>query len=389
MLGKTLQGRYQIVEFLSFGGFGQTYIARDISKPKRPICVVKHLKLVSNYPSSLITLNRLFTREAEALKKLSKHNQIPQLLAYFEEDEEFYLVEEFIAGHSLSAELLPGQCWSESQVVQMLQDVLSILKFVHSHGLIHRDIKPSNLIRRQQDNRLVLIDFGSVKQVWTQVVTDRGKTSTTTASDIPVTISIGTPGYAPIEQLRGWPVPSSDIYALGIMAIQALTGLSPTRLLEDPSTGELYLTTPVSVELANVLSNMVCEKVKDRYQSATQALQALKPLVNIYSSTQSKSISGKRSLGLKASTPSLIPSKAIPEVAPCMQDTIISDFGDYLETLSASKTKLASPSSPPIKSALLIGLSIGIVSALALIVGSYCILKITTLMSPPQVVSDK
>lgn len=282
MLGKLLQGRYQIVQVLGAGGFCKTYLAKDTSLPNQPTCVIKHLLPASNHTNSLPTQRRLFTSEAEALKKLGNYDQVPQLLDCFEENLEFYLVQEFIAGHPLSAELQLGKRWTESQVVELLQEVLGILEFVHSHGLIHQDIKPSNLIRRHQDGRLVLIDFGSsVKLAWTQVVTELGQTSASFALGVPATIAIGTPGYMPTEQGRGRPRPNSDIYALGTIGIQALTGLNPTKLLEDSDTGELIWqqNVKVSAELAYVLNKMVRYDFKDRYESVTEALQALQPLV--------------------------------------------------------------------------------------------------------------
>jgi serine/threonine protein kinase len=230
----------------------------------------------------LPTLKQLFNREVAALKKLGNYPQVPQLLAHFEENQEFYLVQEFIAGSPLSDELKPGQQWSESQVIDLLQEVLGILSLIHSYGLIHRDVKPNNLIRRQKDRRLVLIDFGSVKQAWMQVVTVQGKTSASYAIGIPATLAIGTSGYMPTEQGRGRPRPNSDIYALGIIGIQALTGLSPTELLEDFNTAEVIWQhkAQVSADLASVLNKMVCYDFKDRYQSATEVLQALQPLIN-------------------------------------------------------------------------------------------------------------
>ena len=328
MLSKLLQGRYQVVQVLGAGGFCQTYLAQDTSRPSNPICVVKHLKPVSNHSESLPTLRQLFTREAEALKKLSKYNQVPQLLNYFEDNLEFYLVQEFIEGHPLSAELLPGQRWSESQVVQLLQEVLGILEFVHCHGLIHRDIKPSNLIRRQQDGSLVLIDFGAVKQAWTQVVIAQGQTSAI-AIGVPATTAIGTPGYMPTEQGRGRPRRNSDIYALGMISIQALTGRVPTQLLDDSDTGEIIWQhqATVSAGLASVINKMVRYHFKDRYQSAIEALQALQSLV-------------------KTADPD-------PSPAPVLS---------------------SSPTSPN-KSTFLIGLCLAVVAALALMVGSYYLVR--------------
>ncbi len=282
MLGKLLQERYQIVQVLSAGGFCQTYLAEDISLPDHPTCLIKHMLPTSEYPE-VQTFRRLFTREVEALSKLDKYDWVPQLLAHFEQNQQFYLVQEFIVGHSLSAELQPGQIWTESQVVELLQEVLGILEFVHQLGMIHRDIKPSNLLRRHQDGRLVLIDFGSVKQAGTQVVTAQGQTNWKFAIGIPATIAIGTPGYMPAEQGRGRPHPNSDIYALGMIGIQALTGLNPTQLLEDADTGEIiwHPQIQVSAGLTCVLNKMVRYHFRDRYQSVTEVLQALQHLATL------------------------------------------------------------------------------------------------------------
>lgn len=279
MLGKLLQGRYKIVQVLGGGGFCKTYLAQDLSLANQPACVVKHLLSTSEQPESLETLRELFTREVEALKKLGNYEGVPQILAHFEENQEFYLVQEFILGQTLSAELQPGKRWSETAVVQMLQEVLLILEYVHSHGLIHRDIKPSNLIRRQ-DGKIVLVDFGAAKQARTQVITAQGKTNTSYAYGIPATIAIGTPGYMPTEQGRGRPRLNSDIYALGVLGIQALTGLNPTQLLEDSDTGEIIWQHHVqaSALLAQILTKMVRYHFQERYESATETLLALQPL---------------------------------------------------------------------------------------------------------------
>lgn len=273
MIGKLLDHRYQVIRVLAMGGFGQTYIAQDTRRPGNPICVVKHLKPGTD-PRVFDTAKRLFNSEAETLEKLGNHDQIPRLLAYFVENQEFYLVQEYIEGHTLAEELTPGKRWSESQVIQLLQEVLEILEFVHSQGVIHRDIKPDNIIRRASDNKLVLVDFGAVKQLRTQMVTVGGQAS--------ATVIIGTPGYMPTEQGQGKPRPNSDIYSLGIIAIQALTGLLPTALQEDPETGEIIWQQSITVNyrLAAVLTKMVRYHFKDRYQNATEALQACKDAIN-------------------------------------------------------------------------------------------------------------
>jgi serine/threonine-protein kinase len=272
MIGQLLGGRYRVLRILGAGSFGQTFLAEDTHRPETPKCVLKHLKPTVNDASFLPVARELFAKEAAVLEKLGHHDQIPRLLAYFEQAQEFYLVQEFIEGQVLSVAFKNGQRWSEEQVVQLLQDVLEILEFVHQCGVIHRDLKPDNLIRRKADGRFVLIDFGAVKQI--QLSLD-GRWS---ASDRAVssTIAIGTPGYMPAEQSQGRPRPNSDVYALGMIGIQALTGLLPTQLQSDDA-GELdwQKQAQVSVGLALVLHKMVRYSFQDRYQTATEALIAL------------------------------------------------------------------------------------------------------------------
>jgi len=275
MIGKLLDHRYQVIRILATGGFGQTYIAQDTRRPGHPICVVKHLKPANSDSNIFVTAKRLFNSEAETLEKLSNHDQIPRLLAYFDENKEFFLVQEFIDGHTLNEELIPGQPWSETQVMQMLLEILSILEFVHQEGVIHRDIKPDNIIRRAADYKLVLVDFGAVKQLRSPLVTVGGQQT--------ATVAIGTPGYMPTEQGQGKPRPNSDIYALGIIAIQALTGVPASQLQEDPDTGEMNWQhlIPINPELVAILTKMVRYHFKERYQTATEALQACQELVNV------------------------------------------------------------------------------------------------------------
>ncbi|AFZ15228.1 serine/threonine protein kinase [Crinalium epipsammum PCC 9333] len=314
MLGKLLDGRYLVVQVLGTGGFGQTYIAQDTRRPGNPVCVVKHLKPASSDPNILPTARRLFNSEAETLEQLGNHDQIPRLLAYFEQEQEFYLVQELIEGHTLKTELSPGSRWTENQVIPMLQDVLGILEFVHSRGVIHRDIKPDNLIRRTSDNKLVLVDFGAVKQLPNQMVG--------IPSEASATVAIGTPGYMPSEQARGQPRPNSDIYALGIIAIQSLTGILPLQLQEDPNTGEMLWQHLVSVSpgLAAVLNKMVRYHFKDRYQTATEALQAITQINNYYLPTQQYSNYPGNAPTVYPGTPQNLPRQ--PVTPPPTQHTI-------------------------------------------------------------------
>lgn len=269
-----LGGRYKIIGELGAGGFGKTFLAQDTHLPGHPQCVIKQFKPQTNDEKSLVMASRLFDTEAQVLYQLGNHDQIPRLLAHFEENQEFYLAQELIEGEPLSKELAGNQPWSEVQVLALLQDILQVLAFVHEQQVIHRDIKPANLIRRKQDGKIVLIDFGAVKQVSAQLVNpDAGPTN--------LTISIGTQGYMPNEQLAGSPRYSSDIYAVGMLCIQALTGIHPTRLKEDPETGEIEWRDRaplVSPEFADLLERMVRYDFRDRYPTATEALSALQSL---------------------------------------------------------------------------------------------------------------
>ncbi|BAZ14010.1 serine/threonine kinase [Calothrix sp. NIES-4071] len=273
MLNSLQNGRYRIIAAIGGGGFGRIYIAEDTRRPGNPRCVVKHLQPASRESSFLELARRLFNTEAEILEKLGRHEQIPQLLAYFEENEEFYLVQEFIDGISLSDEQASHAKFDEAQVIVLLQDILSILAFVHSHQVIHRDIKPSNIIRRASDGKLVLIDFGAVKQI-RQLPNNSGQSE--------MSVAIGTQGYMPNEQSAGKPRLNSDIYAVGIVAIQAITGLRPSKLSEDPNTGEIVWRheAKVSNKLADIIDKMVRYDYRTRYQSTFEVLQALQELIN-------------------------------------------------------------------------------------------------------------
>jgi eukaryotic-like serine/threonine-protein kinase len=273
LVGKTLRNRYKILKVLGSGGFGDTYLAEDIDLPGHPTCVVKQLKPKDTSPNVLPIAKSLFEREAEYLYKLGNaHPQIPKLFAHFEENDEFYLVQEFVEGDSLAAEIPIGQRLSESATITLLLEILEVLSFVHQNNVIHRDIKLANLMRRQQDGKIVLIDFGAVKDITALGTDTQGNTG--------VTVSIGSPGYMPSEQARGKPRLSSDVYAVGMIGIQALTGIAPDSLQEDANTGEILWRDRVDVSDAfvEVLQNMVFSHFSQRYKSAIEALQAIQSL---------------------------------------------------------------------------------------------------------------
>ncbi|MEM9213497.1 MAG: serine/threonine-protein kinase [Cyanobacteria bacterium P01_F01_bin.150] len=268
-----LGGHYKIIQELGAGGFGHTFLAQDLHLPGQPTCVIKQLKPHVESAQALQVARRLFDTEAKVLYALGTHPQIPQLLAHFEDKNEFYLAQELIEGHSLSEEFTTTKRWTDSQVVTFLGDVLGTLSVVHQQRVIHRDLKPSNLMRRRRDQRIVLIDFGAVKQASTQLINSE--------TSISHTISIGTQGYMPNEQIVGMPQFSSDLYAVGVMGIQLLTRRHPRMLTPDPTTGELNwhdYAEQVRPELVAFLDKMVRYDFRSRYAIAADAFNALKKL---------------------------------------------------------------------------------------------------------------
>ena len=274
MQGKVLGGRYKIISHLGGGGFGQTYLAEDYQLPNTPGCVVKQFKPIVVNAEALNVARRLFDREARTLHQLGSHDQIPRLLAHFEEDNEFYLVQEYIEGNTLSQEIHQSKRLNEAEVISFLEDILSTLEYVHKQNVIHRDIKPSNLIRRKRDGKFVLIDFGAVKQISHQELNEQERTGINTF--------ISTRGYTPLEQIEGYPSYNSDIYALGITAIQALTGKHPQQLQRHLKT-DLFVwreQVQVSDKLAAILNKMVHTNSRDRYQSVGEVLNDLRCITN-------------------------------------------------------------------------------------------------------------
>lgn len=265
-------GRYSIVKELGKGSYGETYLAKDLHLPGEPICVVKKFLPQNSSHRNLEVGLRLFKKEAETLYRLGKHEQIPQLLAHFYNDDDcnYYLVQEFIEGQDLTDEVKNGL--EEDKIIQLLKDICEVLKYIHNENVIHRDLKPSN-IRRRIDEKIVLIDFGAVKEV-SLIEDEHGQVS--------YTVSIGTPGYRPSEQANGRPRFASDIYAVGMIAIEALTKVHPKDLKEDPQTGEILWRehTAISNNLAEIIYKMVRYHFSQRYKSIPEVLFDLNRLQN-------------------------------------------------------------------------------------------------------------
>jgi serine/threonine protein kinase len=214
-----LKERYRAIKPIGQGGFGRTFLAVDEDKPSKPPCVIKQFYPQAQGTSTVQKAVELFNQEAVRLDELGKHPQIPELLAYFTQDDRQYLVQEFIDGQNLAEELSKVGAFNETQILQLLNDLLPVLQFVHNHQVIHRDIKPENIIRRSRDTRLVIVDFGASKFA-------------TGAALLKTGTSIGSPEYVAPEQARGKATFVSDIYSLGVTCIQLLTQMSPFDLYD-------------------------------------------------------------------------------------------------------------------------------------------------------------
>ncbi|HEY9704048.1 MAG TPA: serine/threonine-protein kinase, partial [Allocoleopsis sp.] len=255
--GDILKEQYRIIKKIGLGGFGNTYLAEDLNLPSRRQCVVKELKYQDG------NIIRLFEREARILEELGeKTKQIPKLYAYFQENYNFYLVQDYINGITLDQEICTGNKMSELAVINFLNEMLKILDIVHKNYIVHRDIKPGNIMRKVEGD-LVLIDFGIAKQI--SNIQNQGANLT----------KVYTPGYAPPEQLIGHVYFNSDIYALGMVCIQALTGLSAEDLFYYGVyhiIQEYIKNIGISEKFAQILKKMIAYNWQERYQKASDVL---------------------------------------------------------------------------------------------------------------------
>jgi len=272
--------RYRIRRVLGRGGFGQTYLATDAHRFEEP-CVLKRFSPNTTSRASLRKARELFQREAKVLYQID-HPQIPKFLAWFTHEEHLFIVQEYIEGQSyldlLRDRQHQGQTFTEAEVLRWLLDLLPVLGYLHNLGLVHRDISPGNIMHSTAKQKPILIDFGVVKEVVSQILS--GQQSSFISP--PKATLVGKPGYSPPEQIRlGDCYPCSDFYALGVTAIVLLTGQDPRWLMDvevDPAAWRTY--TDVSDDLTAVLTKMTVTRPRERYQFAEDILTDLQPLVS-------------------------------------------------------------------------------------------------------------
>lgn len=261
-----LKQRYRPLTVIGRGGFGRTFLAIDEHLPTKPQCAIKQLCFPEENTEVWHKAVKLFHQEALRLNEL-EYPQIPKLLAHFEQNHKFYIVEEFVAGKTLAQELQQQGVFKEPQIWEILKGLLPTLQFIHSRQVIHRDIKPENIMRRSLRGDLVLIDFG-VAKFSTNIRQSRTGTI------------VGSPEFIAPEQMRGKALPASDFYSLGVTCIYLLTAISPFDLFDITSDRwvwqeHLPANNIVSDRLSQILDKLLQNAVSQRFQSATEVLQTM------------------------------------------------------------------------------------------------------------------
>ncbi len=303
-----LAQRYRSIKPLGQGGFGKTFLGIDQLLPSHPYCVIKQLYFQSQNAETNQKIIQLFEQEAQQLERLGIHPQIPDFLAHFEQQNLLYLVQEYIAGTSLSEEIWKRGKEPEKKIWQVLIEILPVLQYIHDHQIIHRDIKPDNIMRRGEDQKLFLIDFG-VSRVFTETAMIGGATI------------IGTPEFMSPESTRGKVLPASDLYSLGVTCLHLLTQESTTELFDvveekwhwrEAIPAGIYLT----YSLKKILDKLINPSLRFRYQSANEVLEDLdydfiKMEFQISTNvTQKKTSTAQEKLAFLRSNPTEISSKS-------------------------------------------------------------------------------
>ncbi len=326
MIQQLLNDRYRAIRVLGAGSFGETFLAEDTQMPSRRHCVIKKLKPIKDNPEVFLLVQERFRREAAILEELGgSSGQIPDLYAYFQTSEQFYLVQELIAGETIKRRLQQVGRLSEETVREILVNLLPVLDFVHSNGIIHRDLKPDNIMLRSSDSKPVLIDFGSVRELTGTELNPDGSSNSS--------IVVGTRGYMPNEQAAGRPVYSSDLYSLGMTAIYLLTGKQPLSLVSDDRTGELVWhqeALETSSNMKAVIDRAIKSHPSDRYPTAKDMLADLQFDSSI---TIIATHSGSQPINANVNA-----SPTNSETSTIFSTTVFNPSGPFLETATSIKS---------------------------------------------------
>ncbi len=264
--------RYKLIQELGKGRWSKTYLAEDLAMPNYSLCVVKQFQVEKAHRTNWQEVKNYLSIQAVTWQTLGSHPQITQLLACFEENDSSYLVQKYVEGQTVAQKLVEKLRLGEKQVLALLQDTLLILEAIHKQGIIHRDLKPSNLVIRKSDRRIALIDFGIINAITDRLITQINSTKLMTEEN----------DYYPSEQIVGNYTASADIYALGIMAIQAFTEIEPHLLPFNPSVKTILAqyNVRVSSKLVKIIDRMTSIDLEHGYTSAREVLEDLNKIAS-------------------------------------------------------------------------------------------------------------
>ena len=279
--GNILNARYCILNQLGQGGFGRTYLAEDINRFNEK-CVLKEFAPKRQSTFALAKAQELFEREAKVLYRL-KNIHIPKFRELFrsarQDENHLFLVQDYVEGQTYHTifqnRYQKGIGFSQGEIQQLLYQMLPVLEYIHSLGVIHRDISPENIMLRSSDGLAMLIDFGSIKDAANKaqyLMEGNPKKSLSLQGTI-----LGKSGYAPPEQIvSGVIYYHSDLYALAATSIVLLVGKEPQELI-DAHSFQWHLQGEVNLnhKLGWALNKMLSPNPDERFPTATQAMQAL------------------------------------------------------------------------------------------------------------------
>ena len=268
--GSVIGGRYQIIQKLGREETGKTYLAKDLQATGDSRCAIERLNPSYDNEINWQLIKKHLIDEIDVLERLGDHPQIPQFYNYFIEERQFYLVREYINGDNLQT-VIERKLFDEADTVYLIQDALRILDFIHKTNVIHGNVQPIHLIRRKQDGKFVLINFGAIREIESTEINFKG--------ELTGGKPIGNWAYIAPEQKAGQSHFKSDIYALGKAAVYALTGRSPLELEQAKIRWQTLC--QISFTLEKILTRMMSLDLEERYSSALDVLQDLKPLLKI------------------------------------------------------------------------------------------------------------
>jgi serine/threonine protein kinase, bacterial len=254
--------QYKVLRTLGQGGMGTTYLAWNKQATLENVNQMLVIKEMNADMAQIEKARELFEREARILKSLS-HSGIPKYYDFFVDSGKKYLAMELIHGQDLEKKIYQQGPVTPKQAIDWAIQICEVLEYIHEQNppLIHRDIKPANLMARSVDNRIVVLDFGAVKEIGTFAGT-----------------RIGAEGYCAPEQYRGQPCTQSDLYAIGPTIIFLLTGENPMGFFRPWGAGYKFETgniPTITPQLRQVIEKATTTKVSDRFQTARELIQAL------------------------------------------------------------------------------------------------------------------